>query len=70
MTARIGPSRLDGKPAIIVSYPKDARSPWRRATDELRALDDKTLLGLTWGIPGAPKSGTPFVLRRCVGSAT
>ena len=64
MTARIGASRIDGKPAIIVSYPKDARFPWRRVTDELRPLNDDTLLGLTWGIPGGPASGTPFLLRR------
>jgi hypothetical protein len=64
MRARIAPSRVDGRPALVVSYPPDAPFPWRRVNDELRPLDDRTLLGLTFGIPGAPRGGSPFVLHR------
>ncbi len=62
--ARIVPSRIDGRPAIVIRYPTDARFPWRRVTDELRPLDDRTLLGLSFGIPLGPRGGSPFVLRR------
>lgn len=64
ITARIASSRVDGRPAIRVDYPATARFPWRRVTDELRPLEEGVLLGLTWGIPGGPASGTPFVLRQ------
>jgi cholesterol oxidase len=64
MRARVAPSRVDGRPALVVSYPPDAPYPWPRVGDELRPVDDRTLLGLTWGIPGGPRDGTPFVLHR------
>lgn len=64
MTARVAPSRVDGRLAIVVSYPTDAQYPWRHVNDELRPIDDGTLLGLTWGIPGGPRGGAPFSLRR------
>jgi hypothetical protein len=64
MRARIGPSRVDGRPAIVISYPPDARWPHRRVRDELRPLDDHTLLGLSFGLPGAPRRGAPFILHR------
>jgi hypothetical protein len=64
MSAELAPSRVDGRPALVVSYPPDARWPWRRVNDELRALDERTLLGLTFGIPGAPRGGSPFLLHR------
>ncbi|WP_410876122.1 hypothetical protein [Nocardia sp. A7] len=64
ITARVGASRVDGEPALIVSYPASARFPWNRVTDELRPLSFGVLLGLTFGIPGAPSSGAPFVLHR------
>lgn len=58
----VGPSRLDGAPAMVVSYPPDAPFPWRRVVDELRILPDGTMLGLTFGLPLMP--GAPFLLRR------
>ncbi len=64
MTAAIGPSRLDGRPALIIGYPVDAPFPWPRVTDELRPLDDSALIGVTFGIPGSLPGGTPFLLRR------
>jgi hypothetical protein len=64
MTAAIGPSRLDGRPALIIGYPVDAPFPWPRVTDELRPFGDAALMGVTFGIPGSLPGGTPFVLRR------
>lgn len=64
MTAQLQPSRVDGRAALVVSYPPDAPFPWRRVNDELRVVGDGILLGLTWGIPLGPAGGTPFVLHR------
>jgi hypothetical protein len=53
LTVAVGPSREDGLPALIVSYPDDARWPWRNVHDELRPFGEGTLLGLTFGLtPG------------------
>jgi hypothetical protein len=65
MQAKVAPSRVDGRLALVLSYPPDARWPWRRTTDELRPLDDQTLLGL--GFVDAPLLRglpLPFLLRR------
>jgi hypothetical protein len=64
MRARIGSSRVDGRPALLISYPPDARWPHRRVNDELRPLDEGTLLGLSFGLPLAPRGGAPFILHR------
>ncbi|WP_067897516.1 hypothetical protein [Nocardia vaccinii] len=64
ITAQIARARSDNGPALIVSYPPDAAWPWRHVTDELRPVDDHTLLGLTYGIPATPPAGAPFLLRR------
>lgn len=64
MAAAIGPSRRDGRPALIIGYPVDAPFPWPRVTDELRPFGDSALIGVTFGIPGSLPGGTPFVLRR------
>ena len=68
MRARMGSSRVDGRPAIVLSYAADAQFPWSRVTDELRPLDDQTLLGLSFGVPLGPRHGTPFLLRRVKGT--
>lgn len=64
ITARLSPSRLDGRPAIAVAYPADAPFPWPRVRDEFRAFGEGVLLGMTFGIPLAPPGGVPFLLRR------
>jgi hypothetical protein len=64
VTAEISRSRIDTRPALIVRYPHDARWPWPRVIDELRPLHPGLLLGLTFGLPGGPSSGGPFLLRR------
>jgi hypothetical protein len=61
---RIAPSRLDGNPAFVVTYPATARRPWPHVTDELRPLTPTTHLGLTFGFPATPSSGTAFLLHR------
>jgi hypothetical protein len=60
----LAPSRVDGRPALVIRYPPDARWPHRRVTDELRPLDEDTLLGLSFGLPLAPMGGAPFLLHR------
>ncbi|HYN55831.1 MAG TPA: hypothetical protein VES03_01415 [Motilibacterales bacterium] len=63
MTARVGPSRLDGRPALVISYPPDGPFVWARVIDELRPFGEATLLGLTFEIPRVPL-WVPFLLRR------
>lgn len=43
-TARHG-SRLDGRPALVISY-RAARWPWRHFRGELRAVSDDEMLGM------------------------
>lgn len=64
MRAQIAASRVDGRPALVISYPHDARWPHRLVKDELRPLDESTLLGLSFGLPLAPRGGAPFILHR------
>lgn len=64
ISARIAAARLDGRSALLVEYPSDAPFPWCRVTDELRPVGNGILLGLTYGIPGTPSEGAPFILRR------
>ncbi len=64
MTAAVGSSRLDGRQALIISYPADAPFPWARVRDELRPFGDAALIGVTFGIPGSLPGGTPFALHR------
>lgn len=70
MHARIEPATLDGRPALVVRYPADARWPWRGVRDELRALPDGRLIGMTYGLPGAPPKGGPFLLHPPTPEAT
>jgi hypothetical protein len=64
MRAQIAPSRVDGRPALVISYPPDAHWPHCRVKDELRPLNEDTLLGLSFGLPLAPRAGAPFLLQR------
>lgn len=62
MRAVLGCSRTDGRPALVLTYGSDAGWPWRRVTDEVRSLNDGTLIGLSFGLP-LPPGGSPFLLR-------
>lgn len=62
LSARIAPSRLDSRPALVLAYANDAPWPWRNVTDEVRSLGSGRLLGLSFGImPGVPLAA-PFLL--------
>ena len=59
----LGASSVDGKPAILIRYPKDSQFPWPRVIDELRSLDETSLLGLTiFEIGPFNKLPLPFLL--------
>jgi cholesterol oxidase len=64
MTARVGTSYADGRPAVVISYAADAPRPWRWVRDEVRAGGDGTLVGMTYvDVPGLRAAGgTPFIL--------
>ncbi len=61
MTARIEPSVVDGRRAIVATYAPDARWPWRSVRDELRPVAADTLVGLSFGLPLLSR-GLPFLL--------
>lgn len=48
---------------VTVRYPTDAAWPWPGITDVLRVRDARTLLGMTYGFPGMPAQGLPFLLQ-------
>lgn len=48
MTLARAPSRLDGIDTLVLNYPADARAPWCWVTDELRRMDDGSILGMTF----------------------
>jgi hypothetical protein len=66
MQARVAPSRFDGRPALVVSYPRPAPWTWRQVTDELRPLPGLpgTLVGLTATSAPVLTGGLPFLLHR------
>lgn len=66
MTATIGASLADGKPALVVAYSADSPMPWRWVRDEFRVWSPGTFLGMTFvDLPPARRAGgTPFMLAR------
>jgi hypothetical protein len=64
LAARLGASRVDGRPVALVSYPADAPFPWPHVIDELRVLREGTLIALMTVslLPGAVAA--PFLLHR------
>lgn len=65
MVRAVKGSCIDGNDALVLTY--DSRAPimLRRLVDELRALDDDTLLGLThMNFPLLKRFSMPFLLRR------
>lgn len=57
------PSRIDGRPALTVVYPGASPWPLPLIRDELRSLDDRTLLGMTMLIRfGLHRFPFPFLL--------
>lgn len=65
MNPSLTESAIDGRPAFVVTYPADTISPWRRARDEFRPIDDERLLGITtFDFPIARHFPLAFVLKR------
>lgn len=66
MQVRTGRSVIDGGPAVVIDYAPGTRAPWPWVRDELRRLDDRTLVGMTvLDVRGLRLlGGTPFLLRR------
>lgn len=66
MTATVGASLADGRPALVVTYPAGSRPPWRWVRDEFRVWSHDTFLGMTFvDLPLTRRTGgTPFVLTR------
>lgn len=66
MTVRDGLSLIDGQPAVVIDYAPGTRAPWPWVRDELRALPDGSLVGMT--VVDLPVlrwlGGTPFLLHR------
>lgn len=62
-------SMVDGKSGLALTYPsqngKAAPVPWRWVRDEIRALDERTLLAFTFiDLPLLRLVGIPFLLTR------
>lgn len=61
----VEPSWYDGEPAIVCSYGRSARLPWRFVRDEFRPVDSHTLLGLSFvGGRWSRVLALPFLLVR------
>lgn len=58
-------SLIDGKNAVVLMYGTQAPLPWRWVVDELRVLDEQTLLCMTTiNLPLLRHFSFPFVLSR------
>ena len=59
------PSLIDGRPGVDLSYGEQGPIPWRWLRDELRVLDENTLLGMTViDLPLLRNLAFPFLLSR------
>jgi hypothetical protein len=67
MTVVAGTSLIDGKPGVALHYGKEAPFPWRHVRDELRVIDERTLLGITKvNLPVLRNFAFPFLLERAL----
>jgi hypothetical protein len=65
MRARLEPSWADGRTAIVATYGRTERAPFRWMRDEFRVWDERTLLALSFlDAPGLRRAGMPFLLHR------
>lgn len=65
MTVATVPSLIDGQPVVALLYGKEAPFPWRHVRDELRVIDERTLLGITKvDLPILRHFAFPFLLER------
>ena len=61
MRAALGVSAKDGQPAGVITYAADAPRPWRWIRDEVRVLQNRSLVGMS-ATSAAPSLGLPFLL--------
>lgn len=65
MTVTAVTSYVDGKAGLALTYAKDAPAPWRWVRDELRMIDDNTILAITYvDLPILRWFPFPFMLQR------
>lgn len=65
MSCKVGSSLVDGQQGVALHYGVNAPIPWRWVKDEMRVLDDQTLLCMTViDLPILRKMSFPFLLRR------
>lgn len=65
MALSLEPSGFDRKPALVARYPRPTRWPWHRVTEEMRALDDDTLVDLIdVALPLIRRQRIPLLLYR------
>jgi hypothetical protein len=63
MVVTAAPSLLDGKPGISLGYPPGSPFPWPWIVDEVRRLDEQSLLCMTVvNVRWLPKLAFPFLL--------
>jgi len=59
------PSMIDGKGGLALHYQKGNPFPWMHIVDEIRRIDEKTLLGMTIAnLRGLRDMALPFVLQQ------
>jgi hypothetical protein len=60
-----GVSQVDGRHGLALHYGTDAPRPWRWVRDEIRAVDEKRILGMTViNLPLLNRFSFPFLLVR------
>lgn len=65
MTLTPVPSYVDGKAGLALTYGSEAPFPWRFVRDELRMIDQNTILAITYvDLPILKLFPMPFSLRR------
>lgn len=65
MTLTAVTSYVDGKSGLALTYGSDAPAPWRWVRDELRMVDNNTILAITYvDLPILRLFPFPFVLQR------
>lgn len=65
MSCRQVHSAVDGRLVIALTYPANAPLPWRWVVDEMRQLDDSTLLCMTvFNLPILKHFPLPFILTK------
>lgn len=63
------PSLIDGREGLSLHYPSNTPFPWNHVVDELRRINDTSLLGMTVpNINGLRGIALPFILQKQEGN--